>query len=223
MRGSPALPRPHGTAPAAAPASEQPLPRKTLLPFFHEIPAFSTWRRDKTPRREEMDLLNIWRMTEHGSLLTGCCWKRSPCLRHRLRRGFASRSRGQSRLLPHSPVPAGIGNGTRARRGPRDTPAARGARNGRSGQGHAVPVRVTPRGSHPAPCQWQSGCPSPGINPGLCPWENALRCIFLRVGFTPGNCKWQSRPGGCSSCEPHGSAPACAQPRGQLKRGLITV
>lgn len=125
MRGSPALPRPHGTAPAAAPASEQPLPRKTLLPFFHEIPAFSTWRRDKTPRREEMDLLNIWRMTEHGSLLTGCCWKRSPCLRHRLRRGFASRSRGQSRLLPHSPVPAGIGNGTGARRGPRDTPAAR--------------------------------------------------------------------------------------------------
>lgn len=103
------------------------------------------------------------------------------------------------------------------------TAGARGARNGRSGQGHAVPVRVTPRGSHPAPCQWQSGCPSPGINPGLCPWENALRCIFLRVGFTPGNCKWQSRPGGCSWCEPHGSAPACAQPRGQLKRGLITV
>lgn len=88
---------------------------------------------------------------------------------------------------------------------------------GEPGAAGATPVlvRVTPRAAGvapiPFPAPWRLGFPSPGTArdaPGH-PTGKCFRCLFLRVGFAPGNRKWQLQ------------GAACVQPRGQLKRGLI--
>lgn len=41
-----------------------------FLPFSRISLLFFTWRRDKTPLGDEMSLLDIWQMTEHGFQFT---------------------------------------------------------------------------------------------------------------------------------------------------------
>lgn len=49
--------------------------------FYTNTSAFSTRRRDTTALRDEMDLLDIWQVTEHGFQFAGLCWRRSRSLR----------------------------------------------------------------------------------------------------------------------------------------------
>lgn len=190
ISGSAAAPR-H----SARSCARLPLPRKTLLPFFSRNPCLSHMAKGQGIPQGGDGFIKYLAddrtcLPAHRLLLL----ETFPALTASLRRGSASRSRGQSwllpgtilppetiQLLPHSSVPAGTGNGTGAWCGPQGLRGHRRGLESREWQEPPLSLCVSPTEQpvwllSPSPAPWHLLCPSPGINRGdagagtrLCP------------------------------------------------------